>query len=144
MGPGRRRVEIEFTACSFRAPGRVKFQYKLGGFDPQWTVVTGRRAAVYDNLPPGRYEFRVTARDGSVAGASSEAGMVLVVQPHFYQTFWFYALAVAFAGVCAVRACFCFRSGKLAIVTICGWPSERASRARCMTPSFRVASAFPP
>jgi ligand-binding sensor domain-containing protein/signal transduction histidine kinase len=101
MGPGRQRVEIEFTVCSFRAPGRVKFQYKLGGFDPQWTVATGRRAAVYDNLPPGRYEFRVTARDGSVAGASSEAGVVLVVQPHFYQTFWFYALAVAFAGVCA-------------------------------------------
>ena len=29
LGPGRQRVEIEFTACSFRAPGRVKFQYKL-------------------------------------------------------------------------------------------------------------------
>src|SRR5260370_11743850 len=102
MGPGRRRVEIELAACSFRAPGRVKFQYKLDGFDPHWTVVTGRRAAVYDNLPPGRYQFRVTARDGSVAGASSEACVALVVQPYFYQTFWFYALAAAFAGVCAV------------------------------------------
>jgi ligand-binding sensor domain-containing protein/signal transduction histidine kinase len=102
IGPGRQRVEIEFTACSFRAPGRVKFQYKLERFDPQWTVVTGRRAAVYDNLPPGRYQFRVTSRDGSVAGAPSEAGVVLVVQPHFYQTFWFYALAVASAAACVV------------------------------------------
>ena len=100
IGPGRRRVEIEFTACSLRAPERVAFRYKLDGFDERWIAATGRRAAYYDNLPPGRYRFHVVARDGSLDGSSSEAGVFLVVQPYFYQTGWFYALALAAAGAC--------------------------------------------
>jgi ligand-binding sensor domain-containing protein/two-component sensor histidine kinase len=100
IGPGRRRVEIEFTACSLRNPERVAFRYKLDGFDGQWIAATRRRAASYYNLPPGRYRFRVVARNGSLDGSSSEAGVSLVVQPYFYQTGWFYALALGAAGAC--------------------------------------------
>ncbi len=100
IGPGRRRVEIDFTACSLRAPERVAFQYKLDGFDAQWSAASRRRAADYYNLPPGRYRFRVIAHNGSLEGSSSEAGVFLVVQPYFYQTGWFYALALAAAGAC--------------------------------------------
>jgi ligand-binding sensor domain-containing protein/signal transduction histidine kinase len=101
IAPGHRRVEIEFTACSLRAPERVGFRYKLEGYDAQWLAATSHRAASYYNLPPGKYRFQVTARDGSIEGGTSEAGLVLVVQPHFYQTGWFYALAVVIAGACA-------------------------------------------
>jgi ligand-binding sensor domain-containing protein/two-component sensor histidine kinase len=100
IGPGRRRVEIDFTACSLRAPERVAFRYKLDGFDAQWTAVSRSRAANYYNLPPGKYRFRVIAHNGSFDGSSSEAGVFLVVQPYFYQTGWFYALALAAAGAC--------------------------------------------
>jgi ligand-binding sensor domain-containing protein/signal transduction histidine kinase len=104
IGPGMHRVEIEFTACSLRAPERVVFRYKLEGIDPHWIVATGHRATSYDNLPPGQYRFRVVARDGSLDAESSEAGISLVVRPHLYQTAWFYAfallaLAVAVGGV---------------------------------------------
>jgi hypothetical protein len=64
VGPGRRRVEIDFTACSLRAPERVVFRYELEGYDPQWIAASGRRSASYDNLPPAQYRFRVMARDG--------------------------------------------------------------------------------
>ena len=101
IGPGRRRVEIDFTACNLRAPERVTFRYKLDGFDGQWIAPMSHRAAYYDNLPPGRYRFRVIARDGSPAGGSSEAGVFLAVLPQFYQTLWFYALAFAATGVLA-------------------------------------------
>jgi ligand-binding sensor domain-containing protein/signal transduction histidine kinase len=100
IGPGRRRIEIDFTACSLRAPERVAFQYRLDDVDARWITATKRRAANYYNLPPGRYRFRVSARNGSLDGGSSEAGLFLVVQPYFYQTGWFYALALAAAGAC--------------------------------------------
>ncbi len=106
VGSGRRRVEIEFTACNLRAPERINFRYKLDGFDTRWVASTGRRAANYDNLPPGRYHFQVVARDGALATASTEAGVFLVVQPWFYQTAWFYALALAAAGACAAGILF--------------------------------------
>jgi len=104
IGPDRHRVEIEFTSCSLRAPDRVTFQYKLDGVDARWIASAGRRAAYYGNLPAGRYQFRVIARDGAPGGGSSEAGMVLVVRPHFYQTAWFYALGFVFTGICIAGA----------------------------------------
>ena len=96
--PGRRRVEIEFTACSLRAPERALFRYKLESFDGNWIAATNHRSTSYDNLPPGKYRFRVVANDGSLDGGSSEATISLVVRPHFYQTAWFYALAVLALG----------------------------------------------
>jgi ligand-binding sensor domain-containing protein/signal transduction histidine kinase len=104
LGPGRRRVEIEFTASSLRAPERVVFRYKLENFDRQWTASSGRRSVSYDNLPPGQYRFRVAAHDGSLDAGLSEAAIAFVVRPQFYQTAWFYALALlaTAGGVAAV------------------------------------------
>jgi signal transduction histidine kinase len=108
VGPGRHRVEIEFTACSLRAPERVFFRYKLEGYDPQWNDATSHRAASYDNLPPGQYRFRVVSRDGSTDAGSSEARVPIVVQPAFYQTSLFYGLAVLLAGA-AVAGIFLYQ-----------------------------------
>jgi len=99
IAPGGRRVEIEFTACTLRAPERVALRYKLDGIDGKWMPVTNRRSANYYNLPPGKYPFQVLARDGSLEGGSSEAGFLLVVLPHFYQTAWFYGGAIAMAAI---------------------------------------------
>ncbi|HEY1341898.1 MAG TPA: two-component regulator propeller domain-containing protein, partial [Bryobacteraceae bacterium] len=103
VGPNPRRVEIEFTACTLRAPERVAFRYLLEGVDARWNAATTRRAADYYNLSPGRYRFRVIASDGSTAAGTSEAGFNLVVRPYFYQTGWFYTSAFA-ACVLAVAA----------------------------------------
>ena len=100
VGPGRRKVEFDFTACSLRAPERLTFRYKLDGFDGQWVAASRRRAADYHNLPPGRYRFRVIAVNGSLDGSASESAIDLVVRPYFYQTVWFYALGAVGAGAC--------------------------------------------
>jgi ligand-binding sensor domain-containing protein/signal transduction histidine kinase len=102
--PGQQHVEIEFTACTLRAPERVAFRYKMDGVDERWMAVTGRRTANYYNLPPGRHRFQVIARDGSLDGGASEAGLSIVVLPHFYQTAWFYVLAFGIAAACVFGA----------------------------------------
>jgi ligand-binding sensor domain-containing protein/signal transduction histidine kinase len=102
IGPGRHRVEIEFTACTLRAPERIAFRYRLSGYDPQWIPATARRSANYYNLSPGKYRFEVIARDGSIEGGTSQTAFSLVIQPHFYQTAWFYVLAVGLAGICVI------------------------------------------
>jgi ligand-binding sensor domain-containing protein/signal transduction histidine kinase len=105
IGPGRHRVEINFTSIALRAPEQVSFSYQLQGFDGWWTPAKRRRTANYDNLPPGHYRFRVVAHNPE---GSSEAGIDLTVQPHFYQTAWFFSLGFVFiilcsAGVLALR-----------------------------------------
>jgi signal transduction histidine kinase len=76
------------------------FRYKLDNFDGHWIAATDRRATSYDNLPPGQYRFRVVSRDGSLDAAPTEAGVTLIVLPQFYQTAWFYGLALLVAAAC--------------------------------------------
>lgn len=58
-----RLMEFYFNAASFRNPGKVTFKYRLEGYEKAWQETeTGRqRTALYVNLPPGQYRFRVTA-----------------------------------------------------------------------------------
>ncbi len=112
LGPGRHRLEIDFTACNLRAPERVLFRYRLEHYDTHWNDVTSHRTASYDNLPPGQYRFRVVSRDGSMDTGSSEAGISVVVRPEFYQSGLFYGFAVLFMGAAAVGV-FLFREGQV-------------------------------
>src|SRR5262249_29074468 len=60
--PGRRRWDFEYTAPTFLAPKRVRFKYRLEGYDADWVDAGTQRAAFYTRLPPGRYTLRVAAR----------------------------------------------------------------------------------
>ena len=90
-----RDVAIEYTALSFVAPQKVKFRYKLEGYDNDWHDSGNRRQAIYTNLPPRSYRFRVMAANNS--GVWNEEGALLefAIAPAFYQTLWFRLLAVA-------------------------------------------------
>ena len=88
----QRRFTIAFTAASLRAPDRVRFQYRLEGFDPDWIGPTADHEATYTNVPPGNHSFRVRAR--VYGGAwSEEATMRVSVAPFLWETLWFRVLA---------------------------------------------------
>jgi signal transduction histidine kinase/DNA-binding response OmpR family regulator len=84
--PGNGELGINFTALDFVAPKRLRFRYRLEGFDSGWVRPSGdSRAAHYTNLPPGKYRFTVQAweQDGSGHGENS---VEVTLQPHFWQT----------------------------------------------------------
>jgi len=103
--PGSRRLEFHFTAPSFVAPEQLHFRYRLEGYDDDWVEGGTRRVAYYTNLPPGRYTFRVEARNEDGVASTAIPRVVLRLRPHFWQTRWFLALAVlaALALVLAVH-----------------------------------------
>lgn len=90
--PGRGEMEIRYTALSFRVPERVQFRYKLEGFDGEWIDAGNRRVAYYTNIPPGRYAFRVIARNDDGVWNLQGASLAFSLKPHFYQTYWFLGL----------------------------------------------------
>jgi ligand-binding sensor domain-containing protein/signal transduction histidine kinase len=96
--PGRGELEVQYTGLSFVAPESVSFRYHLDGFKQDWVEAGTRRTAFYTNLPPGQYTFRVLARNNDGVWNETGATIRLRLQPHFYQTWWFYgccALVVA-------------------------------------------------
>lgn len=97
--PGGRRFAIDYTALSFAAPQKVRFRYKLDGFDHAWIDAGTLRTAYYTNLPPGRYTFRVLACNNDGVWSTAPASISLRLQPFFYQTEWFYVLLAAMTGL---------------------------------------------
>jgi ligand-binding sensor domain-containing protein/signal transduction histidine kinase len=86
--PGKHRVEFRFTGLNFDAPERIRFRYQLDGLDPDWLEAGGLRSALYNYIPPGRYTFRVAARNASGAWVESAMPIGLIVLPHFWQEWW--------------------------------------------------------
>jgi signal transduction histidine kinase/ligand-binding sensor domain-containing protein len=95
LPPLVRDLQIDFTALSLVAPEKVRFRYKLEGWDSDWKDVGNRRQAFYTGLGPGPYQFRVTASNND--GVWNEAGTSLdfSVAPAYYQTTLFRIAGVA-------------------------------------------------
>lgn len=93
--PGAGDLEFEFTALSFVAPRKVRFKYKLDGFDRDWIDAGIARTARYTNIAPGEYRFRVMACNNDGLWNETGASFGFYLRPHFYQTYWFYTSIAA-------------------------------------------------
>ena len=95
---GTNMVTFEFATMEFGAPEEHRYQYKLEGFDAEWIMAGTDRSAVYTNLDPGTYTFRV--RGDNYDGVWDTRGTMfeLTVLPPWYRTWWAYALWVLAIG----------------------------------------------
>jgi ligand-binding sensor domain-containing protein len=95
LQPGTTRLEIRYTALSLLVPEKVRFRFKLEGFDRDWIDAGPSRIATYTKLPPGSFRFRVLAANND--GLWNESGATLDVRqlPRFYETTWFLVLSIA-------------------------------------------------
>jgi signal transduction histidine kinase/CheY-like chemotaxis protein/ligand-binding sensor domain-containing protein len=99
---GKDKIEFHYTCLSLLIPSLVQFKYKLEGYDRDWIDGGSRRVAYYNNLPPGKYRFRVTAANNDGVWNEEGASTGFVLKPHFYQTYGFYSLCGLLACLMAV------------------------------------------
>ena len=91
--PGHSKLEFCYTGLSFAAPRKVQFKFQLLGFDANWVDAGSQRIAYYTNVPAGSYRFRVIACNGEGTWNQAGASVDIDLEPHFYQTIWFYTLS---------------------------------------------------
>lgn len=91
-----RNVEFHYAALDFSRPEKIKYRYRLEGFDDDWIDAGDRRVAYYTRIPSGQYRFFVTARDDR--GFEKTAALTFSVQPQFHESPLFYLLIVAAIG----------------------------------------------
>jgi signal transduction histidine kinase/ligand-binding sensor domain-containing protein/ActR/RegA family two-component response regulator len=94
LPPGHGDLEFHYTALSFVAPAKVRFKYRLLGFDADWVDAGSRREAFYTNIPHGSYRFQVIAQNNDGVWSEGSAEVAFALAPHFYQTRSFYAAVV--------------------------------------------------
>ena len=77
-------ISISFAANNFESD-ETGFQYKLSGFDAEWSEWTTLRIKEYTNLPSGRYTFLLRARSSDHANPI-EIAYKFVVKAPWYRT----------------------------------------------------------
>jgi ligand-binding sensor domain-containing protein/signal transduction histidine kinase len=84
-----RMLSLRFSSPDLPAPGRLRYAYRLEGFDPDWIETNAsERSATYTNLAPGRYRFQVKAGEpGNLAGAPATV-LAIEILPPWWKTAW--------------------------------------------------------
>lgn len=105
---GTRTVSIAYAGLSFTVPQRVQFLYRLQGVDDGWVDAGARRTASYTNLGPGRYSFRVIARNSDGVWNHRGATLTFEIAPTFVQS-WPFKLICAAALLALMWAAYSLR-----------------------------------
>lgn len=87
-------LTFEWGVLDFSLPERNRFAWKLAGYEKDWHIGESGSAAVYTQIPPGKYQFQLRNVRNSEAATDeviSENGLNLPVyiQPAFWQRTWF-------------------------------------------------------
>ena len=85
-------ISFEFAALDFNAPELSEYRYMLEGLDPEWVDLGHSRLASFTNLPSGRYELKVQARNNQGLWNAEGVALPLTVLPPPWKTFWAYTL----------------------------------------------------
>lgn len=93
LAPGTHDVQLDYTAPVPDTPERVRFRYRLAGYDAQWQDAGGRRQAFYTGLQRGDYRFELQAAHGG-GSWSAPAMLAVTVAPAWYQTWWWRTLCL--------------------------------------------------
>jgi signal transduction histidine kinase/ligand-binding sensor domain-containing protein len=110
---GRQRLTFRYAGLSLAVPERVRFRYRLDGFDHDWSAPVTGREAVYTNLGPGDYRFRVVASNSDGDWSPAEAAVAFAIDPRVWQTTWF-QLACAGAIILGSTGLYRFRMHQVA------------------------------
>ncbi len=94
VAPDQRSFGVEFSALDFADPNRIRYAYRLLGFDPDWiNRDASSRIASYGNLDPGHYVLKVKATNRSGVWSPHELSIDVQVLPAWWQQWWVRLLA---------------------------------------------------
>jgi signal transduction histidine kinase/ligand-binding sensor domain-containing protein/DNA-binding response OmpR family regulator len=83
---------FEFSTMDYLDPDKNQYAYKLENFDPDWNIVSNQRKAIYTNLSPGDYTFRVRATGRSGEWVDNERSLQITILPPWHKTKWAFLL----------------------------------------------------
>jgi signal transduction histidine kinase/ligand-binding sensor domain-containing protein len=93
---GYNNVTLDFAAIDPFLSKQVSYQYRLEGYNDDWSSPGNNTTAVFGNIPAGNYLFQLKAV--SPFGGVTETEYPFRVLPPWWSTWWAYALYALSAG----------------------------------------------
>ena len=88
-------IAFEFASSDYANTPKNLFEYKLDGYEKEWTR-TNRNFVTYSQLPPGNYTFFVRASNNDGVWSDQAASFSFRIRPMIWQTWWFKIIAGLF------------------------------------------------
>ncbi|MBF04479.1 MAG: hypothetical protein CMP76_14430 [Flavobacterium sp.] len=82
---------LKFVGILQGYANKVKYIYKLEGFDKNWSEPSTKNQINYTNLSSGKYTLKVKASD-ELGKFASEKAIVIVISSPWYASFWAYII----------------------------------------------------
>jgi len=125
----KQRTTFRFVGLSLTDPQRVRYRYRLDGFDKGWSEPVATREASYANLGARSFKFRVMACNSDGLWNGSEAAVGFEVEPTLWQTWWF-RLACVFCAVLTMLMVYRLRLHRLTRLLSVRFEERLAERTR--------------
>lgn len=91
-------LKFMFSTLTYGSGPSVSYQYRLEGYDDDWSEWQYNGYTSYRDLPPGQYRLCVRATDKPGFIASAECHLAIRIAPHWSGTWWARFLFVSLAG----------------------------------------------
>lgn len=72
----------------------VKYRFMLEGDNDQWSPLTSKNEAVFTNIAPGKYTFKLQAQNSNGVWSDGIVEFPFEITPPFWKTWWFYSMCV--------------------------------------------------
>lgn len=84
---------VNFASDCYMLPDKIKYVYKLQGFNDNWMTLDGEGARVtYTNLAPGSYELMVKAINSDGVAGTEISRLKIEISAPFWKGTWAYVL----------------------------------------------------
>ena len=85
-------ISFHFEGVNLKNPEEVYYQFKLKGFDNNWSPIDKNNVATYSNLPSGGYTFMVKSGNEDNVWTEPIEISFLISTP-FWKSWWFISIA---------------------------------------------------
>ena len=89
------RIRIDFIGITFKSSTHVLFQYKLEGYDLEWSDKTNNAFARYGKLSDGEYTFLLRAYNNDGVCNQSPFSIKIKIAAPIWKKAWFIILCIA-------------------------------------------------
>jgi ligand-binding sensor domain-containing protein len=90
-------ISIDFLATHYVDPSQNEYAYLLENYENEWRYIGNLNTAIYPNLPPGDYVFRVKAANNLGVWNNEGKSLQITILPPWWRTWWAYTFYILFA-----------------------------------------------
>ncbi|MCW3807105.1 hybrid sensor histidine kinase/response regulator [Plebeiibacterium marinum] len=82
-------ISFDYASLNFHHPENISYAYMLEGFEKTWNYVDSRRTAIYTNLEPGNFIFKVKSEHTNGNTNEPIAQIAIKIEAPFYKNVYF-------------------------------------------------------